>query len=407
MKIRSITFFLDPEWPLNSAAIKQAGQAASLAVQNFESSGYEVQTTRLATIPFPILFSGLEAEAQITAIQALEQTALQAGFSYTAIGPALINLPESYHLIPEIIANTETVFCSAEIATRKDGLAVSAAQACARIISQLAPQDPNGFANLYFTALANVPAGSPFFPAAYHQGGSARFALAIESASLAVTAFQSAETLETGLVKLRETIESHASALTTISENLTQKTGIPFSGIDFSLAPFPDTTSSLGTAIEAMGIPHIGQHGSPAAAAILAATLDQADLPRAGFSGLLFAQLEDTSLAQRAAEGFLTVKDLLMYSAVCGTGLDTIPLPGNTPPEHLTPLLLDLAALALRLDKPLTARLMPIPGKIAGDETKFDFPFFANSHVMPLSAENLHSPFTANQRIAIPPRPKK
>jgi uncharacterized protein (UPF0210 family) len=407
MKIRSITLFLDPEWPLNSAAIMQAGQAASLAVQNFESAGYEVQTTRLATTPFPLLFSGLKAEAQIAAIQTLEQTALQAGFSYTAIGPALIDLPESYPLIPEIIANTETIFCSAEIATRKDGLSISAAQACARIINQLAPQDPNGFANLYFTALANVPAGSPFFPAAYHQGGSTRFALATESASLAVNAFQSAETLETGLVNLREAIETHASALTTISENLTGETGIPFSGIDFSLAPFPDAASSLGTAVEAMGIPHIGQHGSLAAAAILAATLDQADLPRVGFSGLLFAQLEDASLAQRAAEGFLTVKDLLMYSAVCGTGLDTIPLPGNTPSEQLTPLLLDLAALALRLDKPLTARLMPIPGKIAGDETKFDFPFFANSRVMPLSAEKLHSPFTADQRIAIPSRPKK
>ena len=32
-------------------------------------------------------------------------------------------------------------------------------------------------------------------------------------------------------------------------------------------------------------------------------------------------------------------------------------------------LLLDVAALALRLNKPLTARLMPIPGKKAGRNT--------------------------------------
>ena len=74
---------------------------------------------------------------------------------------------------------------------------------------------------------------------------------------------------------------------------------------------------------------------------------------------------------------------------MCGTGLDTIPLPGNTTVEQLVPLLLDLSALALRLDKPLTARLMPVPGKKAGDETNFSFGFFANSKVMRLDSEAL------------------
>jgi uncharacterized protein (UPF0210 family) len=94
-------------------------------------------------------------------------------------------------------------------------------------------------------------------------------------------------------------------------------------------------------------------------------------------------------LAWRAAEGTLSVKDLLMYSAVCGTGLDTVPLAGDTTPEQISALLLDLAALALRLDKPLTARLMPVPGKKAGDPTGFNFEFFANSRVMALRAEPL------------------
>ena len=102
--------------------------------------------------------------------------------------------------------------------------------------------------------------------------------------------------------------------------------------------------------------------------------------------------LEDSILAKRAAEGILTVKDALLYSAVCGTGLDTIPLPGNTTAEQIVPLLLDLCALALRLDKPLTARLMPIPGKKAGDETSFDFDFFAPSRVMKLDSAALAPP---------------
>ena len=111
--------------------------------------------------------------------------------------------------------------------------------------------------------------------------------------------------------------------------------------------------------------------------------------------------LEDSVLARRAAEGTLTIKDALLYSAVCGTGLDTIPLPGDTTSEELTPLLLDLCALALRLDKPLTARLMPIPGKESGDETNFDFAFFAPSRVMSLDSTKLNHPLSSHESLSI------
>ena len=92
--------------------------------------------------------------------------------------------------------------------------------------------------------------------------------------------------------------------------------------------------------------------------------------------------LEDERLAQRAGEGMVGLNDLLLYSAVCGTGLDTIPLAGEISSDELAAILLDVAALALRLDKPLTARLMPVPGKKAGDAISFDFPYFADGRVL-------------------------
>ena len=116
--------------------------------------------------------------------------------------------------------------------------------------------------------------------------------------------------------------------------------------------------------------------------------------------------LEDSVLAQRAADGILTIEDLLLYSAVCGTGLDTIPLPGDTTAEQIAPLLLDLSALALRLDKPLTTRLMPVPGKKAGEPTSFDFGFFANSKVMALNSMPLNSPLAGDETFSIQPRTK-
>ncbi len=155
-----------------------------------------------------------------------------------------------------------------------------------------------------------------------------------------------------------------------------------------------------------MGVQKIGLHGSLASAAILTEAIERADFPHIGFNGFMQPVLEDTILAKRAAEGTLTIKDALLYSAVCGTGLDTVPIPGDTTAEQITPLLLDLCALALRLDKPLTARLMPVPGKRAGDATAFDFAFFANSKVMALDSAPLQKPLATDQIISLNARKK-
>jgi uncharacterized protein (UPF0210 family) len=43
-----------------------------------------------------------------------------------------------------------------------------------------------------------------------------------------------------------------------------------------------------------------------------------------------------------------------------------------------------MATLAVSLDKPLTARLMPIPGLSVGQKVDFDFEYFASSRVLPV-----------------------
>jgi uncharacterized protein (UPF0210 family) len=161
---------------------------------------------------------------------------------------------------------------------------------------------------------------------------------------------------------------------------------------------------SFGAALESLGVPAAGWHGSLAATAILADTLDRAEFHRAGFNGLMLPVLEDAVLAQRAAQGALTVKDLLLMSTVCGTGLDCIPLPGDTTVEQLYAVLLDVAVLSQRLNKPLTARLLPVPGKKAGDPTGFDFAYFANSRVLPLDADPLEGLLVSTPHIDVRPR---
>ncbi len=400
MKIRSITYFLNPGWPIDTDALAAGGALIQKARLAFDKAGYTVQSARLASTPFPLVLPGLEVERVAEFACEMERAAKVHGFDYVALGPALPEYPDSYPAIPAALAATEAVFIGG-VMTTPEGVSLAAVKACAEVIHRLSTVTPDGFANLRFAALANVPAGAPFFPAAYHQGNVPTLALAMEAANLAVDAFTHAADLTSGCNNLRRAIEYHAHRLNVIGCTLAHEAVIPCGGIDFSLAPFPEAAQSLGEALERVGAPALGLHGSLAAAALIADTIDRARFVRTGFSGLMLPVLEDTTLAARAADGSLTVTDLLLYSAVCGTGLDTVPLPGDTTPEQLAAVLLDLAALAQRLDKPLTARLMPLPGKKVGDPTHFDFAFFCDSRVMALRAEPLAGLLAGDETFAL------
>ncbi len=378
MDIRSLTLFTEwPDFPPDLDLFLGATR---------EAFPFPVQSWRVAFPPFPGWFPARQPTAAAFS-QELSARIREAGFDYASLGPALLDHDETWlDLIPLIIGGADNLFAASEIADSNGRLSTHRAHKTAQIIREVSVLQANGFGNLYLAALAHCPPGSPFFPVAYHGGGPAHFAIAVESADLALTAVQQSRSLAQARAQLIAAIEDAAHAISQPAQKLAEQFGLPFSGIDFSLAPFPTADKSLGGALEALGVPALGSSGSLFAAGFVTEALDRAQFPRCGFSGLMLPVLEDSVLAARAAEGVLTVPDLLSYAAVCGVGLDTIPLPGDIGADVLSGILLDVAMLACRLRKPLTARLMPLPGLAAGDAAAFDFPYFANSRVMAASA---------------------
>jgi uncharacterized protein len=404
MRIRSITCFWNPKAPNATQTLDQLGKLAETATRRFQENGYEVQTIRLATVPFPELLTTFDVDTAVRLAQKIEGQAKDLKFAYWCLGPALPEHPESYALIPPMLANTENVFFSGVIADAQNGIYLKSVKACAEIIKQASSITPDGFTNLRFTALGNVPPFGPFFPAAYHQGERPAFGLALESADLAVTAFSEATDLASARNNLVHKLEQHGKTLQQVADHLQTELGVEFKGMDFSLAPFPEDWCSLGGAIEKLGVEKIGLGGSLAAAAFVADTLDRGNWQRAGFNGLMLPVLEDSVLAQRSKDGTLTIKDMLLYSTVCGTGLDTVPLPGDCSSDQIATILLDIAALSVRLHKPLTARLMPVPAKKAGEATEFDFGFFANGAVMDIPAHPLKNFLASDETVLLNPR---
>jgi uncharacterized protein len=373
MEIRSVTLFCEPDFD-EAAAARFFGDAR-------EAFSFSVQTTRVATTPFPDWWQeGLEAAGIARRWQA-------AGANYASLGPVQLR-HEAIWLdrLTDLLAGEGMLFAGAEIADGNGQIDLGRCTAVASVIKRASTILDNGFGNLYFAALANCLPGSPFFPVAYHGGGPARFALALESAGLAVEAVASSTTLAEARRGLVAAIEEKADALAKAAASLSAAHGITFHGLDFSLAPFPTPARSLAGAMEGLGVAAVGSPGSLFAAAFITDAIDRARFPRCGFSGLMLPVLEDSVLALRTADGVAGISDLLAYAAVCGVGLDTVPLPGDVSEATLAGILLDVAALACRLDKPLTARLMPLPGLRAGDPVHFDFPYFADSRVMAAGA---------------------
>ena len=380
MNIRSITGFLSLADPIPDSAFQGLSDLARAARDEFAQAGFPIQTARVATQPFP----EVAPRDLMQFARDLEAASKANGIDYASLGAvrgdhrlAPLDVIEE---IPAALRATENVFASVQVASRENGINLRAVSAAARAIREIASTTQDGFGNLRFAALANCPPHSPFFPASYHTGNAPAFALATEGASLAVDAFSRAKNLDEARANLIGAVESAGQAIARVANDLAARFAFRFAGIDFSLAPFPDESQSIGTALEKLTGAAFGEHGTLFAAAFVTDCLRRANFPRTGFTGLMFPVLEDSTLAARTPH--YSLDSLLLYSTVCGTGLDTIPLPGDTSAEMLAAILLDLATLAVRLDKPLTARLLPIPGLQAGDTTHFDFEYFANARVI-------------------------
>ncbi len=400
MKIRSLTVGMPLRWPFAPTALDDIGVFARDLRARLTAGGYEVQTVRLAGPPLSTVLAGAGGQAALAYARALETAARERGFEYVSVGPvSILDAPSAQrrqaaldliNVLPEIVRATEVTFCSVLVASHNGGVHLPAVERTAEAIADIARTTPDGFGNLRFAALANCPPHIPFFPAAYHEGSHPRYTLALEAADVAVEAFTNAASLNEARRGLSAALDGHWQRLERILSPEQSFFGtaeddgaaVAFGGVDLSLAPFPDDERSIAAALERLGVARFGASGTLFAAAVLTSALGSAHLPRTGYSGLMLPVLEDSRLAQRASEGLVSVDSLLLYAAVCGLGLDTVPLPGDTRSDELAAIILDMATLAARLDKPLTARLLPVPGARAGDRTAFDFPYFAPSRVL-------------------------
>jgi uncharacterized protein (UPF0210 family) len=353
------------------------------AKRRFVEAGFEVQTVRVATTPLLAHFGAAARASSLDDLRALDRLAQDAG-AVLSVGPVLTRNepdPELAAWVAEAMRATEVTSYSAVVASPALGVHAKATRTAADIVVALSRVTPDGKANFRFAAAANVPAGTPFFPVAHHEGADA-ISIGMETPRLLRAAVGDARDPAAAQQRMRETLTKELAPVERLMKRFAGEEKRRYLGIDTSPAPGPD--SSIAEVIEAItGVP-FGAPSTLNACAAVTAAVKSLEVTTCGYSGLMLPVLEDPPLARRAAEGRFGIQELLLYSSVCGTGLDVVPVPGDVAPEDLERVFRDVATLSDRLRKPLSARLFPIPGKTAGETVEFDDPFLTDSVVLPI-----------------------
>jgi uncharacterized protein (UPF0210 family) len=382
-KIRAVTAFVRLDRTHYKEQIQDTLNFLRQAKAYFEKSGYEVQTIRITTQPFPEYTQGLSEEEVLAFFREYDALSVKEGFD-GSIGPAMMkdtDDPRKAELLAKILANAKTLEGSVFIGG-EDGIHWKSIRAAAGVMKYLETHSLHSQANFSFAASSFVPDGTPFYPASYLASDGKQFAIGLQSANVVADAFASTKSPDTAEERLKSSLTVYAQQVEKTAKEISENTGWKYGGIDLSPAPLKDI--SIGGAIENfLGAP-VGVSGTMTAAALITRALKAIPVTQAGYSGLMLPILEDSVLSKRWSEGRLSIDALLSYSAVCGTGLDVIPLPGDISNEQLEKILGDVASLSVKWHKPLSARLLPVAGKKAGDQTEFEDPFLVNAKIQPL-----------------------
>jgi uncharacterized protein (UPF0210 family) len=387
--VRTITAFVQIDRQNYNEQLSEAASMLQVARDEFTAAGWFVQSVRITTQPFPEYVSGLSTAQAVAFLRTLDGLAV-AGHYGLNIGPAMRSDRDDASMLDvlaEFLATSQTTNASVHLVRPTSGgprIQWRVIDESVELIQALKNNSPGSGANFSFAAAAMVEPYSPFFPASWHDGPGRRFSVGLQAANVMTEVFsRTGYQPDRAEAELRDELTAHARQVEKLGQAVQRGTSWKYLGLDPTAATFGDM-ASIGTAMEAFTGGPLGSGGTLTAAEIITSAVRALPVRQVGLRGLMLPVLEDARIAARWGEGRLSLDSLLSYSSVCGTGLDTVPLPGDVTDAQLKRILGDVATLSKKWKKALTARLLPVKGLRAGDPTAFNNPFLVDTILQPL-----------------------
>ncbi|MDE5833265.1 MAG: PFL family protein [Desulfovibrio sp.] len=386
----------DPDLFMDNIRAKLARYSARLVPVCEEIAdryGIPVVNKRISVSPVAVVAGPFGAGLMVKICKALDEAAEEARVDFLGGFSALVEKGFSkgdralIDSLPDALAETSRVCSSINVASSRAGINMDAVAVMGQRILDVAAKTPDGVGCAKLVVFANIPQDVPFMAGAYLGVGEPDAVINVGVSGPGVVRKAIDRALEKGrasgrsltLLDIAEVIKKTAYKVTRVGEmigsEVAEKLGIPFGVADLSLAPTPAVGDSVGEIFQSLGLSSIGAPGSTAVLAMLNDAVKKGGAFAAssvgGLSGAFIPVSEDSSIEAAAAAGLLTIEKLEAMTSVCSVGLDMIAIPGDTPSSTIAAIIADEMAIGVINHKTTAVRLIPAPGKKAGDIVSF------------------------------------
>jgi len=366
--------------------------------------GIPVVNKRISVSPMAVAGAPFNAKQMLAVAKALNEAATDTGVDFIGGFSALVEKGMAkgdralIDALPQALTDTQRVCASVNVASTRAGINMDAVLLMGKKIKEAAllTADSDGLACAKLCVFANIPQDIPFMAGAYLGVGEADAVInvGVSGPGVVKNAIDRAvmATPDLNLGQLSDIIKNTSYKVTRVGEligrEVAQRLGIGFGVVDLSLAPTPNVGDSVGEIFQSLGLAAIGVPGSTVALAMLNDAVKKggafASSKVGGLSGAFIPVSEDLNISRAAAQGHLSMEKLEAMTCVCSVGLDMVAIPGDTSEETLSAIIADEMAIGVINKKTTATRIIPVPGKKAGDHAFFGG-LLGESIIMPVN----------------------
>ncbi len=372
-----------------------------------EKYGVPIVNKRISVTPMALIIEAAlsanhdkerDIELAVEVGKTLDAAAAAVGVDFIAGFSALVQKGETYgdtvliDAIPATLSQTQRLCSCVNVASTRSGINMTAIARIGVMIKELAAKTPDAIGCAKFVCFANAVEDNPFVAGAFHGVGEGDCAINVGVSGPGVVKQALENHPEADLTEMAELIKKTTFRITRVGEligrEISRRLGVEFGILDLSLAPTPEIGDSVAEILEVMGLAKAGAPGSTAALAMLVDAVKKGGMMASsctgGLSGAFIPVSEDQGMVEAIRVGALSIEKLEAMTAVCSVGLDMVAVPGETPSTTLAAIIADECAIGMINNKTTGVRIIPVPGKKAGDYISWGG-LLGGSYIMPVS----------------------
>ncbi|MDR2433821.1 MAG: PFL family protein [Treponema sp.] len=349
--------------------------------------GIPIINKRIAVTPIALAAASCEEEDFTPFARTLDEVAAELGVDFVGGFSALVQKgftggdERLINSLPDALSSTEQVCASVNVASSKSGINMDAVRRMGEIIRAVAEKSAarSGIGCAKLVVFCNAPEDNPFMAGAFHGTGEAESCLNVGVSGPGVIRAALESRRDASFDELADAIKKTAFKITRMGQlvgmEAARRLAVPFGILDLSLAPTPAVGDSVARILEEMGLESAGAHGTTAALAMLTDMVKKGGVMASthvgGFSGAFIPVSEDEGMVDAVRKGAISLDKLEAMTSVCSVGLDMIALPGDTSAAAISAIIADEMAIGMVNNKTTAVRVIPAPGKKAGDWVEF------------------------------------